>query len=173
VHILIHFSPNSFSAIALFAAAIVAPDVQSRGAVFAADALPAIVVVDFDRSRLLELPKAPHKVVVGNPTLLRASVSPDGVILTGLNLGETTMDILDDSGAVVTKTTVRVEARTDVDIIIQRGLERRTYHCAPQCDLLDIANDQGSAAANAGTSTGAALQPTDASQPKLTSGKGL
>jgi hypothetical protein len=169
---LIHFGPNSFSAIALLTAAIVAPDVQSRGAVLAAEASLAIVVVDLNRSRLLELPKAPHRVIVGNPALLGASVSPDGVILTGLDRGETTLDILDDSGAVVMKTAVRVEAHTETDITVQHGLERRTYHCAPHCSLLDIANDQGGAA-NAGTSTAAAAPSADPSQPKPTGGTGL
>ena len=171
---MIHFGPNSFSAIALLTAAIVAPDVQSRGAVFAAEASLAIVVVDLNRSRLLELPKAPHKVVVSDPALLGVSISPDGVILTGLDRGETTVDILDDSGAVVMKTTVRVEAHTETDITVQHGLERRTYHCAPHCSLLDTVNDQGSVAANAGTSTTAAApSPAETSQPKLTGKNGL
>jgi Pilus formation protein N terminal region len=171
---LIHFSPNSFSTIALLTAAIVAPDVQSRGSVFAAEASPAIVVVDLNQSRLLNLPKAPHRVIVSDPALLGVSVSPDGVILTGLERGETTMDILDDSDAVVMKTTVRVEAHTETDITVQHGLERRTYHCAPHCSLLGIANDQGGAAPSAGTNTTAAAPaPTDPSQPKPTGGKGL
>jgi hypothetical protein len=171
---LIHFGPNSFSAIALLTAAIVAPDVQSHGAVFAAEVSLAIVVVDLNRSRLLELPKAPHRVVVSNPALLGVSVSPDGVILTGLDRGETTLDILDDSGAVVMKTTVRVEAHTETDITVQHGLERRTYHCAPHCSLLGIANDQGGDARTGGTSTTvAAPSPAETSEPKLTGKNGL
>ena len=87
---------------------------------------------------------------------------------------ETTLDILDDNGAVVMKTTVRVEARTETDITVQHGLERRTYHCAPHCSLLDIVNDQDDAAANVGTSTAiAAPSPADPNQPKPISGKGL
>lgn len=166
--------PDLLSAIALLAAAVAAPQLPALDSARAAETPPTIVV-DLNRSKLVSLQRQPHKVIVGDPALLQVTVSPDGVTLTGLDLGETTMAVIDDGGAVVMKSTVRVESAAAPDIFVQRGLESRVYHCAPLCNLVSAASDGGGggSSANARTSDSAAAQSTDANQTKPAGGKGL
>ena len=154
---------NSLLAIALLTAAVVVLQLRGRNYVQAAET-PQTIVVDLERSRLVSLPKQSHRVIVADPALLQVTVSADEVILKGLDRGETTMVVLDQRGAVVMKSTVRVEYPFDPDVFVQHGLERRTYHCAPLCKLLDVTSDGGSA--NAKTSNGAASRPTDSKSVK-------
>jgi hypothetical protein len=164
--------PYQILTIIILATAVVGPRFLIVGCALAVEA-PPTVVVDLNRSNLLSLPKQPHRVIVGDSTLLQVTLSTDGVILTGLDRGETSMIVLDDRGTVVMESTVRVESPSDPDIFIQHGLERRAYHCAPLCKLVSVASDGGGTGTNAKTSDSAAGQSTDTNQTKLTGGKGL
>jgi hypothetical protein len=92
------------------------------------------------------------------------------VILTGIDGGETSMVVFDDSGAALMQSTVRVEAPSDPDIFVQRGLERRSYHCAPGCRLVGVTMDGGGGAGVGAaitygrTGSGAAAQPDDSNK---------
>lgn len=169
-NILILCRPNQILTIIVLATAVGGLQFLVLGCALAVEA-PPTVIVDLNRSNLVSLPKQPHKVIVRDPALLQVTVSPDGVILTGLDRGETSMVVLDDSGTVVMESTVRVESPSDPDIFIQHGLERRAYHCAPLCKLVSVASD--GSGTNARTSDSAAGQSTDSNQTKLTGGKGL
>jgi hypothetical protein len=171
VHAVPRGRPNLLVAIALLAAAAVAPRLPMLGSVLAAEAPPALVV-DLNRSKLVSLPKAPHQVIVGDPAILQVADSPDGVTLTGLDQGETTMTVLDDRGGVVTKLMVRVESPSDPDIFVQRGLERGAYHCAPLCRLLSQSGDGGGGDGRAsdGARSNSSSSPD---HPKPVGGKGL
>ena len=169
---LISCRTNSILPDMLLATAFMAALLPVVSSALAADALQTIVV-DLDRGRLVSLPKQPHKIIVGDPALVQVSVLPDGggAVLTGTGRGETTMVVLDDRGAVVMESTIRVESASDVDIFVQRGSERRSYHCAPLCKLVDTAGDGGGT--DARTSNGATSHSTNSNPTQSAGGRGL
>jgi Flp pilus assembly secretin CpaC len=122
---------NQILTIIMLATAVVGLRFLVVGCASAVEA-PLTIVVDISRGRLVCLSKQARKVIVSDPAVLQVTISTDGMILTGLDLGETTMVVLDERGADVMESTVRVESASEPDIFVQRGLERRAYHCALQ-----------------------------------------
>jgi hypothetical protein len=161
---LISSRTNSMLPDMLLATALVAALLPVISSAHAAEAPPTIVL-DLDRGRLVSLPKQPHRIIIGDPALVRVTVLPDGVnaVLTGTDRGETTMVVLDDRGAPIMQSTIRVESASDVDIFVQRGPERRSYHCAPLCKLLSSEGaDTGAGTGNSSVSgsTSTSSKPT-------------
>ena len=87
-----------------------------------------------DQARVLQLPPHTSIVVIGNPiiadvTLLKKSNS---MVLTGKSFGETNLIALDSRGQSLGESTVQVTAGSTT-LIVQRGLDRQSYSCAPHC----------------------------------------
>jgi hypothetical protein len=115
------------------------------GAAHAAEPLQAIVV-ELDRAKLVELPQARGRLVLVDPTIVRVTPLSDGarVVLTGLAFGETSMVVLDQSGAVVMQSVVRVKEPSDPGVTVHRGQERMSYFdCARQCQRRTQLGDAG------------------------------
>jgi hypothetical protein len=165
---------NQILTIIMLATAVVGLRFLVVGCASAVEA-PLTIVVDLSRGRLVCLSKRARKVIVSDPAVLQVTISTDGMILTGLDLGETTMVVLDERGTVVMESTVRVESASEPDIFVQRGLERRAYHCAPLCKLVSVTSDGGGGGtgANAKTNNSAAARSTDSNQTQPAGGKGL
>jgi hypothetical protein len=105
------------------------------GAVTAAqpEALP-IVTVLVDNAKLIRLPERTQTVVVGNPFIAEVTPQKNGVlILTGKSFGSTNLIALDSAGALIAETTIRVEASSAATITVQRGMERESLSCTPNC----------------------------------------
>jgi Flp pilus assembly secretin CpaC len=78
---------------------------------------------------------AASTIIIGNPivadvTMLKRN---NQMILTGKGFGETNLIALDQSGAAVGESIVRVVA-PKTNLVVQRGLERQSYSCAPRCE---------------------------------------
>ena len=92
------------------------------------------MTITVDRARVVKLPAGAQTLVVGNPiiadvTLLRQNGT---MIVTGKGYGETNLIALDGAGNPVAESLLRVVAGTNV-VLVQRGLERQSYACAPVC----------------------------------------
>ena len=92
------------------------------------------LTITVDRARVVKLPAGAQTLVVGNPiiadvTLLRQNGT---MIVTGKGYGETNLIALDGAGNPVAESLLRVVAGTNV-VLVQRGLERQSYACAPVC----------------------------------------
>jgi hypothetical protein len=151
----------------MFATAVVGLRLLIIGCALAVE-VPPTVVVDFNRSTLVSLPKQPHKIFVRDPALLHVAVSPDGVILTGLDCGEISIVILDDKGTVVMESAVRVETPTSLFNVASNA-----YDCAPLRKLVGVASDGGGTVANAKASGSDAAQSTVSNPIKPTGENGL
>ena len=56
------------------------------------------------------------------------------MIVTGKSYGTTNLVVLDGAGAIVSQSLINVvPSRTDPTVLVQRGLERETYSCNPNC----------------------------------------
>ncbi|GGH08389.1 hypothetical protein GCM10007036_03850 [Alsobacter metallidurans] len=92
------------------------------------------IVVQTDHAQVLKLPPRATTIVIGNPMIADVAVQKNGsMVLTGKSYGETNLIAQDSSGAVIGESRIRVEAASENIMVVQRGMERETYSCAPNC----------------------------------------
>ena len=94
-----------------------------------------IITVTLDQAKIINLPAGSNTVIIGNPIVADLTLLPrnNQVVLTGKGFGETNLIALDANGGAVGETIVRVVG-VKTGLVVQRGMERETYHCAPRCE---------------------------------------
>lgn len=102
------------------------------------------LVVRYDQSQLLRLPRVATEVIIGNPSI--ADVSLQGgnlMVVTGKTFGITNVIALDADRNVIQDQRVIVE-RDDKRIVnLMKGSARYTYSCTPNCEPnLTIGDDK-------------------------------
>nr|WP_091972992.1 pilus assembly protein N-terminal domain-containing protein [Methylobacterium gossipiicola] len=112
---------------AFYASAVAAPHAALAEA-------SAIVAVTVDNAKLIRLPENTQTVIVGNPIIADVALQKNGVvILTGKSFGSTNLIALDRGGNMLAESTIRVQAPQAAVVTVQRGLERESYSCTPNC----------------------------------------
>jgi Flp pilus assembly secretin CpaC len=92
------------------------------------------VSVQVDNAKVIRLPEKTQTVVVGNPMIADITLQKNGVVvLTGKSFGITNLIALDGRGAMLAESTISVQAPQASIITVQRGLERESYSCTPNC----------------------------------------
>jgi Flp pilus assembly secretin CpaC len=98
-------------------------------------AIPAeTLVVQIDHARTIQIPSGTQTLIIGNPMVADVTMLKQGriMILTGKGFGETNFIALDASGNPLMESTIQVVS-SDSALVVQRGLERESYSCAPRC----------------------------------------
>lgn len=102
------------------------------------------VAVMIDHAKVVRLPDRTQTVIIGNPFIADVTAQRNGiVVVTGKSYGVTNLIALDASGAMLAESLVSVQAAMESVVIVQRGLERESYSCTPNCQpsiLLGDAN---------------------------------
>ncbi|GJE15830.1 pilus assembly protein N-terminal domain-containing protein [Methylobacterium marchantiae] len=99
-----------------------------------AETAPAIVAVNVDNAKVIRLPERTQTVIVGNPLVADVALQKNGiVILTGKSFGSTNLIALDASGGMLAESTISVQAAQGAIVTVQRGLDRESYSCTPNC----------------------------------------
>ncbi|KAB1070640.1 pilus assembly protein N-terminal domain-containing protein [Methylobacterium planeticum] len=94
----------------------------------------AIVTVLVDNAKVMRLPERTQTVIVGNPMIADVTLQKNGVlVLTGKSFGSTNLIALDGGGTMLAESMIRVEAPQAAVITVQRGLDRESYSCTPNC----------------------------------------
>ena len=93
-----------------------------------------IISVFLDQAKIIEIPEATVTVVVGNPLFVDTTMLKSGgkLVLTGKGYGETNLIALDKNGAAISESIVRVQP-SGKNLIVQRGVDRESYACNPNC----------------------------------------
>ena len=92
------------------------------------------VSVLVDNAKVIRLPEKTQTVVVGNPMIANITLQKNGVVvLTGKSFGSTNLIALDGKGAMLAESTISVQAPQAAIITVQRGLDRASYSCTPNC----------------------------------------
>ena len=92
------------------------------------------VSVQVDNAKVIRLPEKTQTVVVGNPMIADITLQKNGVVvLTGNSFGLTNLIALDCKGAMLAESTISVQAPQASIITVQRGLDRESYSCTPNC----------------------------------------
>jgi Flp pilus assembly secretin CpaC len=137
-------------------AGLLAPTSVSAGA-------RELVSVTVDRARIARIPDKTQTLVIGQPGIADVTMLKNSGmgIITGKSFGETNLIALDSEGNLLGEWTIRVGAE-QADLLVQSGLNRESYICAPNClptvelsDSKAIAVDRaGAVSAHTGFSSG-------------------
>jgi Flp pilus assembly secretin CpaC len=117
------------------------------GAVLAA--LPAAaaddLIVKYDQSQLLRLPRPAAEIIIGNPAIADISVqSGNLLVVTGKTFGITNIIALDADRNVIQDQRILVKRDEAKVVNLQRGTQRQTYNCTPQCNpSITVGDEQG------------------------------
>ena len=97
-------------------------------------AMEETLVVTIDQARVVSLPAGTDALVVGNAAIADLTLLKQGgaMVITGKGFGETNFVALDAAGTHVADWLIRVVSGKNA-LVVQRGLERQSYSCAPQC----------------------------------------
>lgn len=124
--------PGSRPARSFLSAAVLSMLLVAAGQAVAAPLESVVVLVD--HAKVIRLPAHAQTVVVGNPAIADVTVQRNGVmIVTGKSYGVTNLIALDATGTLLAESLVRVSPDGDAVLTVQRGMERESYSCTPQC----------------------------------------
>jgi Flp pilus assembly secretin CpaC len=109
----------------------------------AAPAKAEDLVVKYDQSQLLRLPRPAAEIIIGNPSIADVTVqSGNLLVVTGKSFGITNFIVLDAERSVIWDSRVLVR-RDDVKVVnLQRGINRRSFNCTPQCNPQIVIGDE-------------------------------
>jgi Flp pilus assembly secretin CpaC len=93
------------------------------------------LIVKYDQSQLLRLPKPAAEIIIGNPSIADVSVqSGNLLVVTGKTFGITNIIALDAERNVIHDQRVLVKRDEGKVVNLVRGTERQSYNCTPQCN---------------------------------------
>lgn len=103
------------------------------------------LIVKYDQSQLLRLPRPVAEVIVGNPTIADVSVQANNLlVVTGKTFGITNVIALDADRNVIQDQRVIVSREMARVVNLQKGSNRETYNCTPNCNpSLVVGDEQG------------------------------
>jgi Flp pilus assembly secretin CpaC len=116
-------------------------------AAFATDvssAAAADMVVKYDQSQLLRLPRPAADIIIGNPTIADVSIQGGNLlVITGKAFGITNIIILDADRNVIQDQRIMVERDVNKIVHLQKGVNRQSWNCSPQCNpTVTVGDDQ-------------------------------
>jgi len=102
------------------------------------------LIVRYDQSQLLRLPRPATEVIIGNPSIADVALQ-DGnlLVVTGKTFGITNIIALDAERNVIQDQRVMVERDDRKVVNLHKGSTRFTYACTPNCEpTLTIGDDK-------------------------------
>ena len=102
------------------------------------------LIVKYDQSQLLRLPRPASEIIIGNPAIADVSVQAGNLlVVTGKTFGITNIIALDADRNVIQDQRILVR-RDEVKVVnLQRGTQRQSYNCTPQCNpSITVGDDQ-------------------------------
>ncbi|MFA7306638.1 MAG: pilus assembly protein N-terminal domain-containing protein [Hyphomicrobium sp.] len=118
--------------------------VAAMSALSTVGATAADLIVRYDQSQLLHLPRPASEVIVGNPSIADVTLQ-DGnlLIVTGKTFGITNVIALDAAHNVIQDQRIMVERDDSKTVNLHKGSTRFTYACTPNCEpTLTIGDDK-------------------------------
>lgn len=101
------------------------------------------LIVNYDQSELYQLPRPAAQIIVGNPAIADITVrSQTTLVVTGKTFGITNIIVLDSDNKVIKNQRVLVRRDEAKVVNLQRGVNRQSYNCTPQCNPSIIVGDE-------------------------------
>ncbi len=103
------------------------------------------LVVRYDQSQLIRLPRPAAEVIIGNPSIADVTVQGGNLlVVTGKTFGITNIIALDTQRNVIQDQRVLVERDDQRMVVLYRGAERQSYSCTPSCSpTITIGDEKG------------------------------
>jgi Flp pilus assembly secretin CpaC len=93
------------------------------------------LIVKYDQSQLLRLPRPAAEIIIGNPSIADISVqSGNLLVITGKTFGITNIIALDADRNVIQDQRILVKRDEAKVVNLTRGTQRQSYNCTPQCN---------------------------------------
>jgi Flp pilus assembly secretin CpaC len=100
------------------------------------------LIVNYDQSQLLKLPRPAAEIIIGNPSIADVTVQGGNLlVVTGKTFGITNMIILDAQRNVILEQRILVKRDETKVVNLNRGTLRRSYNCTPQCNPSIVIGD--------------------------------
>lgn len=101
------------------------------------------LIVYYDQSQLLRLPRPVSEVIIGNPSIADVSIQGGNlVVVTGKTFGMTNIIALDAERNIIQDQRVLVERDEKRIINVHKGGLRQSFSCTPNCSpTLTIGDD--------------------------------
>lgn len=129
---------------AALVAGLIAVSAMGAGIAASGSAAAGDLVVRYDQSQLLRLPRPATEVIIGNPSI--ADVALQGgnlLVVTGKTFGITNVIALDGERNVIQDQRVIVERDDRRVVNLHKGGSRYTFSCTPNCEPnLTIGDDE-------------------------------
>jgi hypothetical protein len=120
---------RSAPAFAVFASVVLAAALLTHQAAEASD-----LVVRYDQSQLIRLPRPAAEVIVGNPSIADVAIQGGNLLaVTGKSFGVTNIIALDAQRNVIQDQRIVVERDSQSNLVLYKGAQRETYTCNPSC----------------------------------------
>lgn len=102
------------------------------------------LVVRYDQSQLLRLPRPAAEVIIGNPSIADVAVQGGNLlVVTGKTFGVTNIIALDHERNVIQDQRVVVQRDEVRTVNLHKGSQRQSYSCTPNCTpTLTIGDDK-------------------------------
>jgi Flp pilus assembly secretin CpaC len=100
------------------------------------------LIVKFDQSQLLQLPRPAAEIIIGNPSIADVAIqSGNLLVVTGKTFGITNIIALDAERKVIQDQRIIVR-RDEVRVVnVYRAADRSTFNCVPQCNPTLVPGD--------------------------------
>lgn len=93
------------------------------------------LVVKFDQSQLLQLPRPAAEIIIGNPSIADVAIqSGNLLVITGKSFGVTNIIALDAERKVIQDQRIMVRRDETRIVNVYKSSNRSTYNCSPQCN---------------------------------------
>ena len=102
----------------------------------------ADLLVRYDQSQLIRLPRPVSEIIIGNPSIADVNVQGGNLlVVTGKTFGVTNIIALDADKNVIQDQRVIVEQDDRRTVVVYRGALRHSYTCAPTCTPAPVVGD--------------------------------
>lgn len=100
------------------------------------------LIVKYDQSTLLRMPRPVADIIVGNPLFVEVTVhSNDMLIVTGKTFGVTNVIALDANRNIIQDQRIIVVRDDSKLVSLSRAGKRETYNCTPNCNPTFVVGD--------------------------------
>ena len=100
------------------------------------------LVVKYDQSQLIRLPRPVAEIIIGNPTIAEVTVqSANLLVVTGKTFGITNVIALDADRNIIQDQRIMVVRDENKTVSLMKAGKRESYNCAPQCNPALVVGD--------------------------------
>lgn len=100
------------------------------------------IVGTIDQAKLVKIPVGTQTLIIGNPTVADVTLLKQNnlMVLTPKAFGQTNFIALDAQGNPLAESMIEVVNGSNA-LVVQRGMERQSYSCAPKCQPVERLGD--------------------------------